>query len=147
MKNYLTKNQEIHLKIEIIQFQMEDIVNPFSPQFCPSFAPVALYAWSGTSILARAHHSSLPLLTSFKPPFFHVWSSIFNTLGPRVIPPSPSSLTPLLHSITENANHGQSLALELERGGNFLLSPATTKLLKNNYFSYLPYSMSFSLSL
>ncbi len=26
-----------------------------------------------------------------------------------------------------------------ERGGNFLLSPATTKLLKNNYFSYLLY--------
>ncbi len=28
-----------------------------------------------------------------------------------------------------------------ERGGNFLLSPATTKLLKNNYFSYLLYSL------
>jgi hypothetical protein len=34
-----------------------------------------------------------------------------------------------------------------ERGGYFLLSPATTELLKNNYFSYLLYSMSFSLSL
>ncbi len=29
----------------------------------------------------------------------------------------------------------------LERGGNFLLSPATTKLLKNNCFSYLLYSL------
>jgi hypothetical protein len=34
-----------------------------------------------------------------------------------------------------------------ERGGNFLLSPDTTKLLKNNYFPYLLYSMSFSLFL
>ncbi len=34
MKKYLTKNQERHLKIEIIQFQIEDIVNPFSePNF------------------------------------------------------------------------------------------------------------------
>jgi hypothetical protein len=31
--------------------------------------------------------------------------------------------------------------LMCERGGNFLLSPATTKLLKNNYFSYLLYSL------
>jgi hypothetical protein len=28
MKNYLRKNQESDLKIEIIQFQIEDIVNP-----------------------------------------------------------------------------------------------------------------------